>query len=197
MILLEDPDYVHEIFTYQCDIALQNLETFAKIGGDVVDVLMVCGTDFGTQNSQFCSTDTFDSLYAPYYRRINDWVHAHTKWRTFKHSCGAVRPLVNHFIACGFDILNPVQCSATGMEPNPLKADFGDRIAFWGGGVDTQKTLPFGTPEEVSAEVTSRLEAFSPGGGFIFNTIHNIQARTPIPNIVAMVDAIKAFNASR
>lgn len=94
----------------------------------------------------------------------------------------------------GFDILNPVQCSATGMEPAALKADFGGRVVFWGGGVDTQRTLPFGTPAEVRAEVTDRLRIFSPGGGFVFNTIHNIQARTPVANIVAMIEAIADFN---
>ena len=196
MILLEEPDYVHRIFEYQCDIALKNLETFASLAGDKIDVITICGTDFGTQNSQFCSPATFDDLYAPYYRRINDWVHRHTTWKTFKHSCGAIRPLIDRFIDVGFDILNPVQCSATGMGPLALKADFGDRVVFWGGGVDTQRTLPFGTPSEVREEVISRLRAFSPGGGFVFNTIHNTQARTPVANIVAMVDAIHDFNGT-
>jgi hypothetical protein len=197
MALLEEPEYVHEIFDYQCNIALQNLATFAEIAGDTIDVIMICGTDFGTQNSQFCSAKTFEELYAPYYRRINDWIHEHTSWKTFKHSCGAVRPLINHFIDAGFDILNPVQCSATGMDPHEIKAEFGDRVVFWGGGVDTQQTLPFGTPDEVRAQVQARLEAFSPGGGFVFNTIHNTQARTPVANIVAMVETVQAFNAER
>lgn len=192
--LAERPEYVHAVFEYQCEIALKNLATFAEIAGDAIDVLFVCGTDFGTQSSQFCSVATFDALWAPYYRRVNDWVHRHTKWKTFKHSCGAVRPLIDRFIDVGFDILNPVQCSAVGMAPEGIKADFGERIVFWGGGVDTQHTLPFGTPAEVRAEVLERLRVFSPGGGFVFNTIHNIQARTPVPNIVAMVDAIREFN---
>jgi hypothetical protein len=194
--LVERRDYVHAIFARQCEVALQNLATFAGRAGDTVDVLFICGTDFGTQTSQFCSPTTFDELYAPYYRQVNDWVHRHTKWKTFKHSCGAVRPLIDRFIACGFDILNPVQCSATGMEPAGLKADFGERIVFWGGGVDTQHVLPFGKPAEVRAQVTERLKAFSPHGGFVFNTIHNIQARTPVENIVAMVDAIRDFNGT-
>jgi hypothetical protein len=194
--LVERRDYVHRIFEYQCEVALQNLETFAALAGDRIDVLTICGTDFGTQNSQFCSVATFDELFAPYYRRVNDWIHRHTTWKTFKHSCGAVRPLIDRFIDVGFDILNPVQCSAKDMDPGRLKADFGDRIVFWGGGVDTQRTLPFGTPADVRAEVTARLRAFSPGGGFVFNTIHNIQARTPVANIVAMVDAIRDFNGA-
>jgi len=196
MALLAEPEYVHEIFDFQSQIALQNLATFAAIAGDTVDVITICGTDFGTQNSQFCSAATFDSLYAPYYRRINDWIHEHTAWKTFKHSCGAVRPLIDHFIDAGFDILNPVQCSATGMDPTEIKAEFGDRVVFWGGGVDTQRTLPFGSPDEVRAQVQERLHAFSPGGGFVFNTIHNTQARTPVANIVAMVDTVREFNAT-
>lgn len=194
--LLERRDYVHRIFSFQCEVALKNLATFAGLAGDSIDVLFICGTDFGTQTSQFCSGATFDDLYAPYYRQINDWVHRHTQWKTFKHTCGAIRPLIDRFIDVGFDILNPVQCSATDMDPVRLKADFGDRVVFWGGGVDTQHTLPFGTPADVRAQVTERLRAFSPRGGFVFNTIHNIQARTPVENIVAMVEAVHAFNGT-
>ena len=192
--LIVHPDYVHQIFEFQCEVALKNLETYAALAGDTIDVIMICGTDFGTQNSQFCSVATFNDLYAPYYQRVNDWIHQHTTWKTFKHSCGAIRPFIDRFIDVGFDILNPVQCSATGMDPAGLKPDFGDRVVFWGGGVDTQKTLPFGTPEDVRAEVIERLRVLSPGGGFVFNTIHNTQARTPIANIVAMVDAVREFN---
>ncbi|MCC6416185.1 MAG: methyltransferase [Opitutaceae bacterium] len=194
MAVVDKQDYIHAIFEHQTQIALQNLATYAAVAGDTVDVLMICGTDFGTQSSQFCSVETFNALYAPYYRRINDWIHTHTKWKTFKHCCGAIRPLIDSFIAAGFDILNPVQCSATGMEPAGLKRDFGDRIVFWGGGVDTQKVLPFGTPAEVRAQVLERLRIFSVNGGFVFNTIHNTQARTPVANIVAMVETVHEFN---
>lgn len=197
VLLVERRDHVHRIFEYQCGIALDNLAIYADIMGDLIDVVMVCGTDFGTQNSQFCSAATFADLYAPYYRRVNDWIHQHTKWKTFKHSCGAIRPLISQFIEVGFDILNPVQCSAHDMEAPRLKADFGERVTFWGGGVDTQRTLPFGTPDEVRAEVTERLRIFSQGGGFVFNTIHNIQAGTPVVNIVAMIQTISDYNHTR
>jgi len=196
MILVEDPDYVHAIFEHQCNLALANLAAYAEVAGDRMDVIMICGTDFGTQDSQFCSPQTFDELYAPYYRRVNEWIHTHTPWKTFKHSCGAVRPLIENFISAGFDILNPVQCSAKDMEPDRLKTDFGDRIVFWGGGVDSQDTLPFGTPADVRAQVLERLKLFSPHGGFVFNTIHNTQARTPVKNIVAMLDAVAEFNSA-
>ncbi len=187
-------DYLHHVFTKQCDVAIENLKRVHSVLGSVVDVLFICGTDFGTQTSTFCSTDTFDSLYAPYYKRVNEWIHQNTTWKTFKHSCGAVEAFMPHFIASGFDIVNPVQCSAAGMDPKTLKDRYGDRLVFWGGGVDTQKTLPFGTPEQVRQEVLHRCEIFAPNGGFVFTSIHNVQARTPIENIVAMIDAIKEFN---
>lgn len=190
-------DYIHKIFERQSEIALANLERIYAVVGDVVQAAYLCGTDFGTQTSAFCSVKTLQELYAPYYKRINDWIHAHTPWKTFKHSCGAVSKFIPTFIEAGFDILNPVQCSATGMEPAQLKANFGDRIVFWGGGVDTQKTLPFGTPAEVREEVLRRCEIFAPGGGFVFNPVHNIQAQTPVENIVAMVNAVHEFNGRK
>lgn len=187
-------DYLHRVFARQAEIALANLERLHKVIGNGVDAVFVCGTDFGTQTGQFCSPATFRDLYLPYYKQTNAWIHEHTAWKTFKHSCGAVVPLIPLIIEAGFDILNPVQCSATGMDPATLKAAYGDRLVFWGGGVDTQRTLPFGTPEQVKREVTERLRLFSPGGGFVFDAIHNVQANTPVANIVAMFDAIRAFN---
>lgn len=187
-------DYVYEVFERQCEIALNNLAALAPALGDRVEVLMVTGTDFGTQRGPFISNDTYRDLYKPFHRAVNDWVHANTPWKTFIHTCGGVAPLIEDFIEAGFDILNPVQCSAAEMEPDALKREYGDRLVFWGGGVDTQRTLPFGTPEEVRAEVLERLEVFAPGGGFVFNTIHNIQARTPMANLLAMFGAIKEFN---
>ena len=156
-----------------------------------VDVVFLCGTDFGTQTSSFCSVATFHELYMPYYRRVNDWIHENTGWKTFKHSCGAVEKFITPLIESGFDVLNPVQCSATGMDPAALKANYGDKIVFWGGGVDTQHVLPFGTPDEVRAQVAERCRIFAPGGGFVFNTIHNVQAMTPIENIVAMLETVQ------
>lgn len=187
-------DYVHRVFAAQCEIALKNLEKIHAAVGDNVDVVFVCGTDFGTQSSSFCSVATLRDLYMPYYKQVNDWIHRHTNWKTFKHSCGAVEKFIGTFIESGFDILNPVQCSAVGMEPERLKSKYGDRITFWGGGVDTQKTLPFGTPAEVRAQVLERCEVFSANGGFVFDTVHNVQAGTPVENIVAMLDAVREFN---
>lgn len=188
--------YVKAVFEKQVEIAVQNMQRIHDRFGDAFDAVVVCGTDFGTQSSQFCSNHTFREVWLPYYKILNDWIHRHTGWKTFKHSCGAVWPFIDSFIEAGFDILNPVQCSATGMDPHELKRCFGGRITFWGGGVDTQHVLPFGTPEQVRAQVLDRLEIFSPGGGFVFNTIHNAQARTPIENMIAMIDAIHEFNGT-
>lgn len=185
--------YIHQIFERQCEIALANLARIRERMGDAVQAVFVCGTDFGTQTSAFCSDATFRELWLPYYRRVNDWIHAHTPWKTFKHSCGSVVRFLDSFVDAGFDILNPVQCSAAGMDPEMLKAKYGDRLTFWGGGVDTQKTLPFGSPDEVREEVLRRCEIFASGGGFVFNTIHNIQYGTPVRNIVAMLDAVREF----
>jgi uroporphyrinogen-III decarboxylase len=187
-------DYIHRIFDRQSEIAVANLGKIHRAAGDAIDAVFLCGTDFGTQTSTFCSVQTLRELYLPYYRRMNDWIHAHTGWRSFKHSCGSVARFIPSFIEAGFDILNPVQCSAAGMDAARLKQTFGERLVFWGGGVDTQHVLPFGSPGEVRRQVLERCEIFARGGGFVFNTIHNVQARTPVANIVAMIGAIDEFN---
>lgn len=184
------PDFVKYIFDRQTDIALQNLEKLNRAAGDMIDVIFVCGTDFGTQISTFCSPDTFRDLYMPYYQKVNDWIHENTDWKTFKHSCGAIEPFIPLLIESGFDIINPVQCSAMGMDPATLKRKYGEHIVFWGGGVDTQKLLHFGTPKEVKEQVKERCNIFGKDGGFVFNAIHNIQSGTPTKNIVAMFEAL-------
>lgn len=187
-------DYLHAVFTRQTEVAVNNLKRLHAAVGSLVDIAFVCGTDFGTQSGTFCSEETFRELYLPYYQQINGWIHANTSWKTFKHSCGAVESFMQGFIDAGFDIINPVQCSAAGMDPVALKRKYGSRLTFWGGGVDTQQVLPFGTPEEVRKQVLERCEVFSKDGGFIFNAIHNIQARTPVENIAAMIAAVHEFN---
>ncbi len=186
-------DYVYRIFERQCEIGLANLQKLHGVVGERVAAVFVTGTDFGQQTGPFISRRAYRDLFMPFHRAINDWVHAHTTWKTYIHSCGSVVALLPDFIEAGFDILNPVQCSAAGMDPATLKARFGDRITFWGGGVDTQHTLPFGTPGEVAAEVAERIRIFGPGGGFVFNTIHNVQARVPVGNLLAMYGALREY----
>ncbi len=184
-------DWMYQVFERQCEIGLKNIETLAALLGDLIDVVMVSGTDFGTQHGTFISRETYRDLYKPFHIAINRKIHELTRWKTFIHSCGSVRDLIPDFIEAGFDILNPVQCSAAGMEPKALKRDFGKDLVFWGGGVDTQKTLPYGTPEEVYREVRERIEILGDGGGFVFNAIHNIQANVPVENVEAMFRAIR------
>jgi hypothetical protein len=187
--------YIYEVLERQCEIALANLELTRQAVLDNVDVVAVTGTDFGTQRGPFISSETYRELFKPFHRRVNEWIHARTSWKTFIHSCGGVEPLIEDFIDAGFDILNPVQCSAKDMEPETLKGKYGNRVSFWGGGVDTQKTLPFGTPDEVRREVKGRVKTFSAGGGYVFNAIHNIQAGTPVENVLAMFQALREAGA--
>lgn len=194
---LTNRDYLHQVFERQTDIALENLAKIKDVVGDVSQAAFTCGTDFGTQNGPFCSNETFRELYMPYYKKVNKWIHENTSWKTFKHSCGSIMPLIPELIESGFDILNPVQWTAQKMDPAQLKHEFGKELVFWGGGADTQKTFAFGKPEEVRREVLEMCKIFSENGGFVFNTIHNIQALTPLENVVALVDAVKEFNGDK
>ena len=186
-------DYIYEIFERQVDIALKNLDLIWKRVGNNVDIVFICGTDFGTQTGTFCSPDTYKDLWMPPYKRINTWIHNNTTWKTFKHSCGSVVTFMNDFIESGFDIINPVQCSATGMDPKILKEEYGKDIVFWGGGIDTQKVLSFADPEIVKSEVLRNCEIFSKDGGYVFNTVHNTLANVPQENLAAMVEALNEF----
>lgn len=183
-------DYIREVFARQAEIAIENLQRIHQAVGDKVHVVFMDGTDLASQNSLFCSPDTYRELYLPHARKVNDWVHVHTKWKTLKHCCGGCEPLIEGFIQAGYDVLNPVQTSAKGMDPKRLVDTYGDRIVFWGGGVDTQQTLPFGTPDEVKAQVAERLKILNARNGYVFNTIHNIQCNTPTENLIAMFQAL-------
>lgn len=191
------PGYVGAMFDAQVEALISTMSRINAAAGELIDVIYLCGTDFGTQKSTFCSVDTYRGLWLPYYKRLTDWIHANTGWKVFKHSCGAVEKLMEAFIDSGFDIINPVQVTAAGMDPATLKSKYGGRVTFWGGGVDTQKTLAFGTSAEVREQALRHLEIFSKGGGYVFNVVHNIQARTPVENVVAMMDAVAEFNGAR
>jgi hypothetical protein len=185
------PDYLHDVFERQCEVGIANLEAVHAAAGDLISVVYVSGTDFGAQDRPFISPKLFRDLFKPFHKRVNDWIHEHTAWKSFIHSDGAMWKLLDDVVEAGFDILNPVQTSAADMDPVALKQTYGDRLTFWGGGIDTQKELPFGTPDEVRAQVKDRMRIFGPGGGFVFNTIHNLQARVPVENIVALYEAVR------
>jgi uroporphyrinogen decarboxylase len=162
---------------------------------DVVDVVSEAD-DYGTQTSQLISPRMFRRLIKPRLQvlvaRIKQLAPGA---RLFFHSCGNVRPLVPDFIELGVDILNPIHVTAAGMEPAALKRDFGRDLAFWGGGVETQSVLPFGTPQDVKDNVRRNLDALAAGGGYVFNSIHNIQADVPPENVVAMWEALREYDA--
>lgn len=161
--------------------------------GDEVDIVGE-GDDYGTQQSQLIAPDQFREHYMPHFFRVLKFIKTKKPGiRIMFHSCGNVRPIIPDLIEMGVDILNPVHVTATGMDPVRLKKDFGKDIVFWGGGVDTQHILPSGTPEQVKENVKHNIEALAPGGGFVFNTIHNIQAEVPPQNILAMLEALKEY----
>lgn len=186
-------DHLIKIFERQCEIGLANLQKIADAVGNRVTAVITSYTDFGAQNGSFISPHTYRALYKPFNKAVNDWVHQHTTWKTFTHCCGSVRALLPDFVEASFDILNPVQTSAAHMDPEELKKTFGDVFTFWGGGIDTQRTLPFGTPDQVREEVRQRIKVFGAGGGFVFNPVHNVQSRAPIANILAMYEAVREF----
>jgi uroporphyrinogen decarboxylase len=178
------------LFDRLLDLKLTFWEMALPQLADGVDVLAE-GDDYGTQVSQLIAPAMFRKLLKPRLKVLFERLkRLAPQAKLFFHSCGNVRPLLPDFIELGVDILNPVHIRATGMEPAALKRDFGRDVAFWGGGVDTQGVLPNGTPQEVRDDVRRNVEALAPGGGYVFNTVHNIQADVPPGNIIAMWEAL-------
>ena len=194
MATVSDQETLHEIFTYELEVGLRNLERMYEVLGDFLDVTYICGTDFGSQRAPFYSLDTFNDLYAPYYKKVDDWIHTHTKWATFKHTCGSVAPFMDGMADAGLDCINPVQWTAAHMDRNMLKEKYGHRVVFWGGGIDTQHMLPEGTPEQVYEQALECCRIFGKGGGFVFNTIHNIVPGVPAANVDALARAVRTYN---
>jgi len=190
--LASEPDYVSALYEKLVDAWLDNLRRFVDAVGDRVQILQV-NDDFGTQHSLFLSVEMYRNQIMPYYKRGLDWVHENTDMKVLLHSDGAIFPLIPSLIETGFDILNPVQTSANGMDAQRLKDEFGGQLSFWGGSLDCQKTLPYGTTEEVVREVQEHLRVFAPGGGYVFTSVHNIQANVPPENVIAMYDTALAF----
>ena len=187
------PDYIKTVFRMQTDAMLKNFKIYHEAVGDRIQIISFSGTDLGTQNGPFISLEMFRELYKPFFTEMNDWIHNNTKWKTFFHSCGSVVDFMGDLIEMGVDILNPIQLSAKGMDAKQLKEKYGEKLVFWGGGIDTQKTLPFGTVQEVEAQVKERLAILGEGGGYCFTTIHNIVAKVPAENVIAMYRAFGEF----
>ena len=183
-------DYIKAIFHHQYELQMKNLAMYRQAVGDRIDVVVMSGTDFGSQNGPFISPDSYRELFKPLHKAMNDWVHKNTRWKTFYHTCGSVVAYLDDFAEAGIDILNPVQISAAGMSPEMLKGTYGDTFVFWGGAVDAQHTLAFGSAEQVSAEARRNIGIFSKGGGFVFNNIHNIQATVSVENMMALLKSV-------
>ena len=169
------------------------LEKVCDAVGDVVDILRF-GDDLGMDQAPFISPQVYRELFKSRHSMLCDYVHKNSKMKTFLHSCGSIYKLMPDLIDAGYDIINPVQTTANGMDPVVLKKEFGKDITFWGGGCNTRSVLNRGTTEDVRVNVLKNLETFAPGGGFVFNQEHNIMPDVPPENIIAMYDAIKEFN---
>lgn len=182
-----ETEWVKALYHELVEAWLENLSALRQAVGDRVQILQICD-DFGTQHAPFLSVKMFRDRLLPAYQRGLDWVHANTSWKVLLHSDGAIFPLLPSIIEMGVDILNPVQTSATGMDPIRLKTTFGSQLAFWGGSCDGQSTLPHGTPADVAAETQANLETLSANSGFVCASIHNIQANVPPDNIIALFD---------
>jgi uroporphyrinogen-III decarboxylase len=184
------PEYIEGLFAYQLEVFLKNLNIYRQAVGDRIDVIYTQGTDFGMQTGELISPDLYRALYKQPIKAYCDWIHKNTNWKVMIHTCGSIVNLFDELSETGIDILNPVQCSAKGMDPRMIKEKHGHQFIFWGGGIDTQKTLPFGSAEDVWQEVTERLKIFGSGGGFVFNTTHNIVGGTPVDNLLVMYDTV-------
>ena len=194
MDLILQPDEVEKMLDALMAIHLQTLENVCNSVGDVVDIIRF-GDDLGTDTGPFMAPKTYQQLFKPRHTILCDYVKANSSAHTFLHSCGSIYRLLPDLIDAGFEIINPVQTNVKDMEPERLKQEFGDDVVFWGGGADTRHILNQGSPEDVRADVLRSMAALAPGGGFVFNTIHNIMPDVPPENVLAMFEAVDEFNS--
>jgi uroporphyrinogen decarboxylase len=175
---------------------LATLEKVCRAVGDIVDIIRF-GDDLGMTQGPFMSPQIYRQLFKPRHKILCDYVKSHSKMHTFIHSCGSIALLMPDLIDAGIEIFNPVQTNSSGMDPAFLKKEFGDQCTFWGGGIETAGMLNEGSPERIREQVLERMEIFSNGGGYVFNTVHNILPDVPPQNVIAMYDAVKEFNRKR
>ena len=194
MDLAAAQDDVERLLDALMERHLAFLEKLCRAVGDVVDIVRL-GDDLGMDNGPFMSPVTYRRLFKPRHKALCDYIHANSTMRIFLHSCGGIADLIPDLIEVGFEILNPVQTNCKGMDPDRLKREFGQDVTFWGGGCDTRHVLNRMSPSEVKRHVRERLEVFAPGGGFVFNPVHNILPEVPPENIIAMFDAIVEYNS--
>ena len=185
--LLTDPGFCEAMLDQTLNYWLDWFRLFLDEAGDVVDVIMI-GDDLAGQDGPLFNPAIYHRLVKPRHRRLVEYIRSRTKAKVWYHTCGSCAAFIPDLIDNGIDILNPVQISARYMNPFELKRRFGRDLVFWGGGCDSQRVLPRGTPSEVAENVRRNLEALAPGGGYVFNNIHNIQGEVPPENIVALFD---------
>jgi uroporphyrinogen decarboxylase len=188
--LAGDPALARRVMERILEIKLEYWARALPLVAGSIDVV-VEADDLGGQDRTLFSPATYRELVKPLHRELFDFLHAHTEARILFHSCGSVRTLIPDLIEIGVDILNPVQVSAAGMDSAELKREFGGALAFWGGGVDTQRVLGAGSPDAVRIEVRRRIADLAPGGGFVFATVHNIQPNVPPGNVIAMWETLR------
>jgi uroporphyrinogen decarboxylase len=194
MDTIEDPAFCEALLDRTLAYWLGYYTEFMAEVGDLIDVVMI-GDDIAGQSGPLFSPDFYRRIVKPRQKKLVQHIKSLTSAKIWYHTCGSAVPLLGELIDNGIDILNPVQISAANMDPARLKEDFGEELDFWGGGVDTQHVLSFGTPEEVRQDVRKNVEVLKPNGGYVFNSVHNIQAGVPAENIVAMFDAACEFGA--
>lgn len=192
MDLVLSPKDVERLIDVLTEIHLGTLSRVCQAVGDVVDIIRF-GDDLGTDGGPFMAPALYRRLFKPRHKLMCEYVKAHSRMHTFLHSCGSIYRLLPDLIDAGFEIINPVQITAAEMAPEKLKAEFGSDITFWGGGCDTRQVLNRGTPTEVRDHVRRQVEALAPGGGFVFNTVHNILPDVPPENIEAMFEAVDEY----
>jgi uroporphyrinogen decarboxylase len=195
MDLAKGGAFVEDLIGGVVETQLSNLSLYLQAVGDHVQIIQF-GDDLGMQDRPLMSRSMYQKYLMPGHQKLFQYVHQNSNCAVFLHSCGSIYPLIPDLITAGIDILNPIQTSAKNMDPKLLKEEFGNQITFWGGGCDTQRVLPFATPDEVAQHVRERVKIFAPGGGFVFNPIHNIQADVPPENITAMFNAALEFRYS-
>ena len=195
MAMLTAPEFSAKLVDGITDIYIESVDRYLGQVGELIDVFTFWD-DVATQQGWMISPQSYLEVIKPRQKRLFEAIKSRTKAKLFYHGCGAVFDLIPHLIEMGVDIINPVQVSAEGMDSKRLKAAYGKDVTFWGGGVDTQGVLPFGTPDEVRDEVKRRIDDFAPGGGFVFATVHNIQAFVPPENIEAAFDTALTYGGA-
>ena len=188
MDMLENPSFCEALLDKVLKYWLDYFTCFMKEIGDIVDVVMI-GDDLAGQTGPLFQPEFYRSVVKPRQKKLVQHIKSLTSSKIWYHTCGSVVEYIPDLIDNGIDILNPVQITAKGMDPEFLKNSFGKELVFWGGGIDSQHVLPFVSPEKVKANVKVNMEAFKPGGGYVFNNVHNIQAGVPAENIIAMYEA--------